>query len=123
MNDQPLSGCRILIVEDDYYQAQDTQEFLQSAGACIVAAGATAPDIHPLLADGGIDAALIDINLGQDHSVEFARELRDHAVPVVFLTGYDASVLPDDLAKTPFISKPADPQRVIEQLRLAAGQR
>ena len=86
MIEKPLLGCRILIVEDDYYQAQDTQELLQSAGAHIVAVGATVPDIKPLLAGVGIDVGLIDINLGQSFSFEFARALRDHAIPIVFLT-------------------------------------
>lgn len=116
MTEKPLSGCRILVVEDDYYQAQDSRELLQLAGAHIVTIGATVPDIRPLLAGGGIDVGLIDINLGQGSSFEFARVLRDHAIPIVFLTGYDESILPDDLADTPYIIKPANSHRIIEQL-------
>lgn len=116
MTDGLLSGCRILIVEDDYYQAHDSQELLEQAGARIVSVGAVVPDIVALLAQGQIDAALIDINLGQSMSFDFARVLRDHAIPFAFLTGYDASIVPGDLAGAPCISKPAEAKRVVEEL-------
>jgi CheY-like chemotaxis protein len=118
-----LSGCRILIVEDDYYQAHDSQELLEKAGAQIVSVGATVPDIAGLLAQGHIDAALIDINLGQNMSFEFARALRDQAIPFVFLTGYDISVVPDDLAGAPYISKPAQAKQIIEKLAKIASRK
>jgi DNA-binding LytR/AlgR family response regulator len=71
-----------------------------------------------------IDAALIDINLGQSLSFDFARVLRDHAIPFVFLTGYDASIVPGDLVGAPCISKPAEAKRIVEELsRIAFAQR
>lgn len=122
MTDKLLSGCRILIVEDDYYQAHDSQELLELAGANIVSVGAAAPDIAGLLAQGPIHAGLIDINLGQGTSFEFARALRDHAIPFVFLTGYDASIVPDDLMDAPCISKPAQSERIVEELSMIVAQ-
>ena len=113
MTDRVLSGCRIIIVEDDYYQAQDCKQMLQQAGAKVVAVTAIVPDLASLLAEGPIDAALIDINLGHSHTLDFARELQARAIPFAFLTGYDAGMLPDDLAASVSISKPADLHRVI----------
>jgi len=81
-----------------------------------VALHADVPDLAALLADGAVDAGLIDINLGQGLSLDFARALRRKAIPFVFLTGYDADILPDDLADTPCISKPADGDRIVEEL-------
>lgn len=118
-----LKGLRIMIVEDDYYQAQDSRDFLELEGAQVIAIGATAPDISTLLDRGPIDAALIDINLGQGMSFDFARSLRDNAIPFVFLTGYDASMLPEDLAVYPCISKPADYNRIVHELALLAKSR
>lgn len=63
------------------------------------------PDLASLLAEGPIDAALIDINLGHSHTFDFARELQARAIPFAFLTGYDAGMLPDDLAASVCISK------------------
>ena len=116
-----LSGRRIVIIEDDYYQAQDSKEMLEQAGAKVIAISAEVPDLAALLAEGPIDAALIDINLGRSLSFDFARQLRDRAIPFLFLTGYDCSILPEDLAGSPCISKPADQDRVLARLALLAG--
>lgn len=113
MTDRALSGCRIIIVEDDYYQAHDCKQMLEQVGAKVVAVSAMVPDLDRLLAEGRIDAALIDINLGQSHTLDFARELNARAIPFAFLTGYDAAILPDDLARSICISKPAEIDRVI----------
>lgn len=113
---RPLSGCRILIVEDDYYQAHDSCKSLEQAGAIIVSMSAAVPDLGPLLQQGRIDAALIDINLGQGLSFEFAHALQSQAIPFAFLTGYDASMLPDDMEHIPCISKPTDGARIVRAL-------
>ncbi len=121
MPDQPLCDHRIVILEDDYYQAHDCQELLESAGAQVVAISATVPDLDALLEDGPIHAVLIDINLGHGMSFDFARELKARAIPFVFLTGYDAAMLPDDLAGSAYISKPADSTRIVSALASQAG--
>jgi CheY-like chemotaxis protein len=111
MTDRALSGCRIVIVEDDFYQAEDSREMLERAGAKVIAVSARVPDLASLLAKGRIDAALIDINLGGSVTFDFARELRANAIPFAFLTGYDAQILPEDLADSPCLSKPAEAGR------------
>lgn len=116
MTDRMLSGCRIVIVEDDYYQAHDTKNMLERAGAKVIAVSAVVPDLAALLADGRIDAALLDINLGTSQSFDFARSLRERGVPFAFLTGYDARILPEEFAGTACISKPADNARVLATL-------
>jgi DNA-binding response OmpR family regulator len=123
MTDRPLLGYRIIILEDDYYQAEDSRMTLEQAGATVIAVTATAPNLDELMAGGVIDAALIDINLGRTLSFDFARELGAQRIPFGFLTGYDAGMLPDDLAGRPCLSKPADPARMIAMLtQLASGQ-
>lgn len=122
MSNKVLSGCRIMILEDDYFQAQDSHQMLEEAGATVILVSAVVPDLAELLAEGRIDAALIDINLGVGLTLDFARRLRAEEVPFVFLTGYDESVLPDDLADCPSISKPADGKRVLAALARLAGR-
>jgi DNA-binding response OmpR family regulator len=123
MTNRTLSRCRIIIVEDDYYQAHDCKQMLEDAGATVIAVSAVAPDLSALQAEGRIDAALIDINLGQGLSLDFARRLREQAIPFVFLSGYDVGILPEDLADVPCISKPADWARVLATLALLTGRR
>ncbi len=122
MTDKTLSGCRIIIVEDDYYQAHDSKQMLEEAGAAVILVSSVVPDLAELQSEGRIDAALIDINLGQGLTLDFARLLREKAIPFVFLTGYDAGMLPEDLADIPCISKPADGARVLATLTLLAGR-
>lgn len=112
MTDRMLAGYRIVILEDDYFQAQDSREFLEAAGAKVVAISATFPDLPALLEQGPIDAVLIDINLGHGLSFDFARQLKQRDIPFVFLTGYDAAMLPDDLAGSDYLTKPADAARI-----------
>jgi DNA-binding response OmpR family regulator len=123
MTDVVLSGFRIVIVEDDYYQAQDWKQIMENAGAAVILVSAEVPDLAELQTEGIIDAALLDINLGQGQSFDFARQLRENAIPFVFLTGYDARTLPEDLADIPCISKPANCARVLTTLALLAGSR
>ncbi|WP_066529011.1 response regulator [Erythrobacter sp. CCH5-A1] len=120
MTDRTLSGHRIVILEDDYYQAQDCKQLLEAAGAKVVAISATFPDLSALLEEGRIDAVLIDINLGHGLSFDFARELKARAIPFVFLTGYDAAMLPDDLAGSDYLTKPADAARIMAALASAS---
>lgn len=123
MTDRPLTGYRIVILEDDYYQAHDSKNTLEDAGAKVVSMTATVPDLKALMADGRIDAVLIDINLGHNTSFEFARELSRNRVPFLFLTGYDVGMLPEDLMGSPYISKPADRGKIVARLAsLAASQ-
>lgn len=123
MPDRPLSGRRLIILEDDYYQAHDSKDTLEEAGATVIAVTGSVPDLVPHLAEGPIDAVLIDINLGRSLSFDFARTLRAHSIPFLFLTGYDAGMLPEDLAGSPYISKPADRARIVAGLtELVAGR-
>lgn len=121
MTHRPLSGLSIAILEDDYYQAQDCRIILEHAGAQIVTVSALIPTIEQLLATGRIDLVLIDINLGYGLSFDFARSLKSRAIPYVFLTGYDAGMLPDDLAGSPYLSKPADALRIVTTIAQLTG--
>lgn len=116
MTERSLSGHRIVILEDDFYQAQDCRQLLEAAGAEVIAISATIPDLPALLQKGRVDAVLIDINLGHGLSFDFARELKAQAIPFVFLTGYDAAILPDDLAGSNYLTKPANPERIMAAL-------
>lgn len=121
MTQRPLSGLSIVIVEDDYYQAQDCRLILEEAGAQVVSVSAKLPDLDRLLAEGRVDLMLIDINLGHGLSIDFARNLKARGIRFAFLTGYDAEMLPDDLAGSPYLSKPVDGARIVAALADLGG--
>lgn len=117
MSKQALIGCRILILEDDYYQACDATEILRNAGATIIGTRARSLDLTELQTIGTIDVAVLDVNLGGKHSFGFARLLQSRHTPCIFVTGYDASVVPPDLTGIPVMTKPMDEALVIAAIR------
>ena len=65
MPDRSLKNCRVLVVEDEYILAQELEIELQDAGAIVVGPVADLADAVALIqADDGIDAAILDANLG-----------------------------------------------------------
>ena len=116
MTTTPLTGLRIAIIEDDYYQASDCRHTLEQAGAEVVAVTSQVPGPALLGQWGALDVVLIDINLGQGLSFDFARTLQAKGIRFVFLTGYDAEMLPEDLAGSAYLSKPADGARIVATL-------
>ncbi|RUT30376.1 response regulator [Arsenicitalea aurantiaca] len=108
---------RILLVEDDYFLAQELARDLTSAGAEIVGFAPTL-ERATAIADGDaeIDGAVLDINL-RDRTVFPAIEgLRLRGVPVVFVTGYDDAIVPERYRDIPRLTKPADPACIMVAL-------
>lgn len=119
----PLEGKRILVVEDDYYLASDEKLLLEQAGAQVLGPFGTGYGKDDLPIDAKVDGALIDINLGYGPCFELAQDLRERGVPFVFVTGYNADVIPIAFSDVPRLEKPADPRELISTLaeQLHAG--
>jgi DNA-binding response OmpR family regulator len=113
---RPLEGKRILVLEDDYYLATDEKAFLQKAGATVVGPLGSGYNRSDLPQVGGVDAALVDINLGTGPSFDAARVLSDRAIPFLFVTGYDAGIVPEELSHVQRIEKPIRERHVIAAL-------
>lgn len=115
MADRPdLSGRRVLVVEDDFYLANDAERALRAAGASIVGPLPRSAQAMDALARDGIDAAVVDINLGEGLSFELADALKAAGVPFVIVTGYDEVLIPDRLADVRTVQKPADMKVVVQ---------
>lgn len=95
-----------LVVEDDYVIADALGQELEAAGAEVVG---PAPDMAAalaLLAEGAVDAAVLDVNLGGEMAWPVADALLARGVSFVFATGYDASVIPARYASVACCEKP-----------------
>lgn len=68
-------------------------------------------DQHP------VDIALLDINLMGHTSFDVGRTLLRRGVPIMFLTGYEANILPDDLADIPVMTKPIQWPLLISRIK------
>ena len=105
----PLSGCRILVIEDEYFLADDIVWTLGALGARIVGPFGDlgeAPDV--VQREVGIDAAIVDINLRSEMVFPLARVLRERKVPFVFTTGYDRSSIEAEFQDISLWGKPLD---------------
>lgn len=80
---------RILIVEDDALIAFDSEHALNDAGFAVVAAVDNAADALRLIADGGIDLVMSDVNLrGEGDGVDVARAAHDAGIALLFVSGH-----------------------------------
>lgn len=61
-----------------------------------------------LLNGAQIDAAILDVTLGDHDSFAVARALRGRGVPFAFATGHGSHAMPDDLRDCTTVSKPFD---------------
>jgi len=111
-----LSGCRVLVVEDDFYLATDAARALSVAGAEVLGPCATEADAREELAQARPDAVLRDINLGSGPTFELAEKLKDENIPFVFVTGYDQDVIPSEFAEVQRLEKPVQLRRVVSTL-------
>lgn len=102
-----LQGCRILVVEDEYMIAQEIADGLSNAGAETLGPLPRISDALRLIeTETRIDAALLDVNLGNAAVWPVVDALLARRVPVVLATGYDASAIPAAYAHLPRCEKP-----------------
>ncbi len=107
MVEPALSGCRILVVEDEYLIADDITRALVDAGAEVLGPVASAADAAKIIAeDGRIDAAILDINLRDGAVFPAADTLAERNIPFAFATGYEEWSLPERFQARPILEKP-----------------
>jgi PAS domain S-box-containing protein len=116
-----LGGQRVLVLEDDFYLAADSEQALRSCGAQVVGPFADEAAAIAALDAAGITAALVDINPGTGPSFRIADALRARAIPFVFVTGYDRAVVPGQHAQVPLFEKPVDLRSVVRAVAQLTG--
>ncbi len=117
----PLSGLRILVLDDEPMIALDIGVALEDAGAEVVGPFSSAADALARLAtsdpDARIDGAILDIDLGDHTDDPLAGQLVAFGIPFVFHTGKwleMAELL--DAYRAPTVHKPAQPHTILAAL-------
>ncbi len=97
-----------LVLEDAMIVAYDAAAMLSEFGARDVVIFGTVEEALLHIAGGNdISMALLDINLGDETSLEAAKALRERAVPILYSTGYDEqSVMMDGFPEGKMLVKP-----------------
>jgi len=119
-----LRGVRVLVVEDEYYLADDLANALKGAGAEVLGPAGTLEEAHRYVKGERFDCAILDMNLSGDMAFPIADRLQEAGIPFVIATGYNSASLPERLADVPRVEKPSDVGKVIEAIPpLLAGAR
>ena len=118
-----LADIEVLVVEDEYHLAFELKSLVENAGGRVAGPFADAAEAISHLGRHRPDCGIIDVNLANGVSFVAADALVDHAVPFLFLTGYDATALPDRFAGIDRVEKPADLGRVLRKLAVLGAPR
>lgn len=113
---QRLAGRRILVVEDEFFIADDLSKELVNAGAEVIGPASSEADALRLLEDAKPDAAVLDINLDGGISFAVADVLADRNVPFIFATGYDPAIIPARHAGRRCWQKPFEIEEIVAAL-------
>ncbi|NEW87477.1 response regulator [Rhodopseudomonas sp. WA056] len=112
-----LSGRRFLLVEDEYFIADDMARKFEESGADVVGPFSRVDDALAALASSAhCDAAVLDINLQGEMVFPLADELIARGIRFVFTTGYDHHTIPARFEHIVRFEKPAEPEAVITAL-------
>jgi CheY-like chemotaxis protein len=113
----PLAGRRVLVIEDEYFLADDIVRTLSALGARIIGPFGDLGEATAVLDhDVAIDAAIVDINLRSEMVFPLARVLRARKVPFVFTTGYDSSSVEPEFQDVRLWGKPLDVAAMAREL-------
>jgi CheY-like chemotaxis protein len=114
-----LTGCRILVVEDEMLVLMNIEMALEDLGCSAITATGSVAGAISLIAQQSFDAAIIDVNLGGDKSYPVADKLTERGIPFAFSTGNGDHGDRSDLDDRPVLKKPyltADLVAVLEKL-------
>jgi DNA-binding response OmpR family regulator len=112
-----LTGRRVLVVEDEALVSMLVEDELRDAGAEVLGPAPTVDHALQLIeaaaADGGITAAVLDINLDGRRVDAVADRLAALGVPFLFATGYGEGCDTGGHGAAPVLSKPFAPESLV----------
>ncbi|MET4614675.1 CheY-like chemotaxis protein [Stenotrophomonas sp. 2619] len=98
--------ARVLLVEDESLVAMMVEDCLIELGYEVAAVAANVDAALAALQGGGIDCAMLDVNLGGTPSFPIAEALEARGIPYMFVTGYDGTAIPPHFRARHGLQKP-----------------
>ena len=105
-----VSGNRILVVEDEALVAIAIREALEEQGYSVIGPCNRITDAMVALRHNRVDAAVLDVNLGDDSVYPLADTLVAERIPFIFVTGYGSEELDRRFLTVPILQKPIERQ-------------
>jgi DNA-binding response OmpR family regulator len=112
-NQMQLCGKQILLVEDEYFLADDLTSALRERGADVIGPYASSDAARDAIAAGGFDCAVLDINLRGALAWDLAELLDASGRPLLITTGYGPQHRAATLKHATIIEKPYDVQEIV----------
>lgn len=86
----PLSGRRVLVVEDEFLIALDAERIFEDAGASEVLLAKSIEEAEAVLASGvPIDIGVLDLKVGAHETWPLIEDMKRRGIPLVLATGFD----------------------------------
>lgn len=118
---RPLSGKRVLVVEDEMLVAMFIEDALTEQGSLVIGPATVVSDALALLRREKIDVAVLDVSLNEEETYPVAEELHRQAIPFIFATGYGASGVKSGYEQHGTLQKPFQESQLIALLHDALG--
>jgi CheY-like chemotaxis protein len=111
-----FAGMRVLLAEDEFLIALAVAEELEAKGCTVLGPFQNIAAACAAATAESFDFALLDINMNGEMAYSVADAVAARQIPFVFLSGYNASTLPERFHAVPTISKPCDPAILTKKL-------
>jgi DNA-binding response OmpR family regulator len=96
----------VLLIEDEALIRMMIADMLVELGHSVAGEASDLQSGLLLVSAPGVDAAILDIQLGDHSSVPIAEALQSKGVPFAFASGYGASGVPEGFRNYPVLQKP-----------------
>jgi len=118
-----LDGLRILLLEDEFLIAMDVEQLCRDHGASEVTIMRNLSEIDQQSSSIQFDAAIIDLMLGGESTLDFAKSLYNRKVPFIFASGYsDGAEIETDFPGVILVSKPYSGADLVEAVAASCGR-
>ena len=108
---------RVLLVEDEALIAMEVADMLKDAGYDVLGPAMSVKAALELLKSQACDAAVLDINLGQETAAPIAQALSERGTPFLTISGYGAAQRPPEFSRAPHLDKPLRTERLVSTLK------
>ena len=116
-----MTGARVLVVEDEFYIADELVRALRNSGAEPIGPVSNLQDARRVISEKRPDAAILDLNLRGEIASTLAKELEADGVPCLIVSGYGDDSMPEAVSGVPRLEKPISSASVISSLEAQLG--
>ena len=111
-----LAGRRVMVAEDELLVAMLIEDILADAGCTIIGPFTNVADAMRAVEAGGIDVALLDVNLRGQKIYPVGMALQARGIPFFLLSGYGQDAIPSEHPTWKACSKPFKAEDILRMI-------